>query len=328
MDSEFRPRSPWIGPDLQTLRNTLRGPALPPLETAITRRLILSIEDGSGDRLSCLLALPPAEARLRDAPLVVLVHGLGGSEESNYVQVSARHFYALGYPVLQLSLRGAGPSRPLCQGQYHAGRSADFDAVVRALRKHPDTHTAVSLGGIVAIGYSLGGNMLLKYAAEFGDLRGVASVSAPIDLAAASRRILDSRNWIYHQYLLRRIKAEALDAPAGLNESERALIPKLRTILEFDDRFVAPHNGFRDAADYYTQCSAIHALPKIKIPALVIHAVDDPWIPIETYRAFPWKQNPHLEPLFARSGGHVGFHARDSRVPWHDQRLERFLSQL
>jgi len=91
---------------------------------------------------------------------------------------------------------------------------------------------------------------------------------------------------------------------------------------------VAPHNGFTDAKDYYTRNSALQFLPEIEIPACVIHACNDPWIPIESYRAFPWSSNSHLQPLFPRSGGHVGFHAKGSRVPWYDQRLADFLLKL
>lgn len=328
MDSSFRPRAPWFGPDLQTLRNTLRGPALAPLNLSLSTRIRLSLSDGSGDQLSAIFTAPSSDLAASDAPLIVLVHGLGGSEDSNYVQVSAKHLVSQGYPVVQLSLRGAGPSRPLCRDQYHAGRSDDFRDALSELKRHGLTAPYLSRNGAVAVGYSLGGNMLLKYAAEHGQLRAVVSVSAPINLAAASHRILSPRNWVYHQYLLRRIKAEALGAPEGLLDEERAAIPELKTILAFDDRFVAPHHGFQDAADYYEQNSASRFLSSIPIPTLLIHACDDPWIPIEDYRAFAWNQNPMLRPLFPRSGGHVGFHSKDDRVPWFDLRLSEFLAEI
>lgn len=326
--STFRPRAPWWGPDLQTLRNTLRGPSIPPLAAQDSVQLRLPLSGETGDQLTALLSAPRGEALRTDAPLVVLVHGLGGSEESNYMQVTARHLFSLGYAVLQLSLRGAGPSRPLCRGQYHAGRSDDFRDAVAELARHSLTAPHVIPNGIVAVGYSLGGNMLLKYAAEYGQIRGVASISAPIDLAAASHRILQRRNWVYHQYLLRRIKNEALAARVGLDDAERALIPELQTILDFDDRFVAPHNGFKDAKDYYARNSARQFLPEIRIPGLVIHACDDPWIPVESYQTFPWQEKPNLEPSFPRSGGHVGFHASGSKVPWSDLRLAAFLAKV
>jgi len=316
----FNPRAPWLGADLQTLRNVLRGPALAPPSENGAVRLVLPLADGSGDRLAARLY--EAEFQRDDAPLVILVHGLGGAEDSTYIQVTTHHLLSLGYPVLQLSLRGAGASRPLCREQYHAGRTADFRDALSALP--PER----SRNGFVAVGYSLGGNMILKYAAEYAGLRGAVSVSAPIDLAASSRRFLDRRNRLYLNYLLGKIKQETLATKEGISDEERALVPKLRNIMEFDDRFVAPRNGYSGAPDYYAQNNARQFLGQIELPTLVIHACDDPWIPAAAYTEYPWSKQPWLQPLLSRSGGHVGFHARGSRVPWHDRCLEVFLEGL
>ena len=316
----FSARAPWIGPDLQTLRNVLRGPslALPP-ETR-PERLTLPLADGSGDRLAARMFRP--ETPRPDAPLVVLVHGLGGSEASGYMTTTTAHLLAGGWRVLQLNLRGAGPSRALCRQQYHAGRTADFRDALQAL---PD---AAREHGVVAVGYSLGGNMVLKYAAEFGALRGVVSVSAPIDLAAASYRFLDARNKLYHAHLLRGMKAEALGEGADVSDEERRLLPTLRTILEFDEKIVAPRGGFLDAADYYRQNSAKNFLHEVRTPGIVIHALDDPWIPSPAYTGHDWAATPDLTPILPRTGGHVGFHGRHGRAPHHDQCLVRFLETL
>lgn len=283
--------------------------------------MILSLADGSGDRLAARFL--PAEGVTPDAaPLVVLVHGLGGTADSPYVQVTTTFLVELGYPVLQCNLRGAGDSRPLCRQQYHAGRTGDLRDALAALP------TEMVRNGIVVVGYSLGGNMILKYAAEHGGLRGAVSVSAPIDLAAASRRFLDPRNRFYLIYLLNQIKKETLDTPDGITDAERALIPGLRSILEFDEHIVAPRNGYTGAADYYAQNNAKQFLDAIELPTLLIHALDDPWIPASMYTDHPWSRNPHLHSLLPRSGGHVGFHARGSRVPWHDRCLGIFLETL
>ncbi len=282
--------------------------------------MILPLADGSGDRLAARIYEPVAPRE--GSPLVVLVHGLGGTQDSPYVQATASHLLGLGHPVLLLDLRGAGASRPLCREQYHAGRTRDLRDALAALPAE------ASRNGFVAVGYSLGGNMILKYAAEHGGLRGAVSVSAPIDLAAASDRFLALRNRLYLRYLLGRIKQETLAASEGLGEEERALIPTLRTILEFDDRFVAPRNGYSGAADYYARNNARRFLADIELPTLILHAGDDPWIPATTYTDYPWSKNPHLTALISRSGGHVGFHARGSKVPWHDRCLEVFLARV
>jgi len=316
----FEPRAPWLGADLQTLRNILRGPVFAPRPEREGVRLVLPLADGSGDRLAARFF--EAEAPRDGAPLVVLVHGLGGTTDSAYVQVTTAFLLGLGYPVLQLNLRGAGDSRPLCREQYHAGRTRDLHDALASL---PAEKVA---NGVVVVGYSLGGNMILKYAAEYGGLRGAVSISAQIDLAAASQRFLAPRNRLYLNYLLGRIKQETLDTEEGISEEERALIPGLRSILEFDERIVAARNGYSGAAEYYAKNNARQFLAEIALPTLVIHALDDPWIPADSYTAYPWSSNPQLRPLLPRSGGHVGFHARGSRIPWHDRCLEVFLTTL
>jgi len=311
----FAPRAPWRGADLQTLRNFLRGPAVAMPPDSSSERLGLPLADGSGDRLSGLLQRP---REAREGPLVMLVHGLGGDETSAYMQSTSAHLLALGYRVLRLNLRGAGPSRPDCHQQYHAGRSEDLRDALAALP------ASLRASGCVVVGYSLGGNMLLKYLAEFGGVRAAVSVSAPIDLAAASRRILEPRNRVYHRRLLSGMKREALAAGDAVSPEERRILPGLSSILEFDERIVAPRNGFRDAADYYARCNALRHLPDVRVPTLVIHSLDDPWIPPDAYTGFDWSANRALVPLLAPSGGHVGFHGRGSRVPWHDRCIASF----
>jgi predicted alpha/beta-fold hydrolase len=316
----FLPRAPWLGPDLQTLRTYLRRPS-PDLSGFAFERLQLPMRDGSGDRLLGDLNRPTHET---GKPLVVLIHGLTGCSTGAYMLVSAHNLLRQGHPVLRLNLRGAGPARPLSRQQYHAGRSADLRDALAALP--PD----LTERGVFAAGYSLGANMLLKYLGEQGadgPVRAAAAISAPIDLAAASRRIRARRNQFYHGWLLRRMQEEAL-ADEGLTGSERQVLLSLRSVYEFDERWVAPRNGFRGADDYYERCSAIRFLPAIAVPALIIHALDDPWIPGTTYRDVDWAANQNLTPLLPEQGGHVGFHGRGTLLPWHDRCLEIFFGDL
>jgi predicted alpha/beta-fold hydrolase len=306
---EFRPRWPWLGADLQTLRNSVRPPPRS-LERFASERIRIPLNDGSGDALWCTLQQPQTAC---GRPLVLLVHGLGGCEDSVYLQRSAEHFLAHGHPVLRLNLRGAGPSRPQCAQQYHAGRSADLHAALAGLDARWSAH------GVVAIGFSLGGNLLLKALGEWGadaPLLAAVSVSASIDLAASCRRIMAARNAIYHRYLLRRMRQQAIGAPL------------IRSLYEFDHRVVAPRNGFASADDYYARCSATSFLGGIRIPTLLIHALDDPWIPAAIYTRIDWSRHSALTPLLPRGGGHVGFHARDAEAAWHDRAALQFFSAL
>lgn len=322
----FRERAPWWGGDLQTLHNFFKPGLIEPdprLDRLAEERLLLPVTDGSGDRLAAILAHPWAAADT-PRPLVVLIHGLSGSEASFYMRRSARHLLRQGYPVVRLNLRGAGPSRPHCRFQYHAGRTADLADALAALPP------ALTRHGVAVVGYSLGGNLLLKYLGETGTrsaIRAAVSVSAPLDLNATSRRMSRPRNRVYELYLLRGMKQESLAPGAELTPRERRVIERADSIRAFDERFTAPRNDFRDADDYYQRNSSAYFLDGIAVPTLLVQALDDPWVPSEPYRAHAWHGNPRLVPLLSPRGGHVGFVGRDP-VPWHDRAIARFFSAL
>jgi predicted alpha/beta-fold hydrolase len=313
----FTPRAPWWTGDLQTLRNHLLAPRRRVLDRWPGERIVLPL--GDGDALAGTWHRPDAAT---SRPLIVLVHGLSGCEDSVYIRASAASLLAAGWPVLRLNLRGAGPARQFCRGTYHAGRSEDLRAALTSLPE------PASSGGIVLVGYSLGGNTVLKLLGE-GAPQGVAaaaSISAPIDLAAASRTLLRRRNVVYHRHILACVKREALAANPA--ESERDAIVAAPTLFAFDNAVTAPRHGFADAADYYAKSSARPLLAAIELPTLVIHALDDPWIPGETYTTFPWARHLNLVPLLPRRGGHVGFVGRDRSRAWHDLCLLRFLARV
>ncbi len=323
MPEPFTPRAPWWGGDLQTLRNTLRGRwDRPDLSPWPAERLVLRLPDG--DRLPALLHSGEGAGR----PLVVVIHGLTGCEDSVHVRATARWFLRRGWPVLRVNLRGAGPAGPLCPaGSYHAGRSEDLRQLLAVLSWQ---RPALVARGVLPIGFSLGGNMLLKFLAE-GEfpvpVPAAAAVSAPIDLKAAQRRLMAPRNALYHRYLLgemrRELRASVQQAEPG--RRERALAS--RSVWEFDETWTGPRNGFAGADDYYRRNSAAPMLGAIRVPTLVVHALDDPWIPAEAYRGVDWASNPALTPLLPGGGGHVGFHAAGHAEPWHDRMAEAFFAE-
>lgn len=317
----FRPRLPWFGGDLQTLRDSL-VPDTDGYPATHSRPLAFAMPDETGDRLLGQLDEPcqPAGGR----PLAVLIHGLTGCADSRYVRRAGARLLDAGYPVLRLNLRGAGPCRPLCREQYHSGRSEDLEAVLRQLPRD------LVAEGLVVIGWSLGANLLLKGLAEFGaahPIRAAVSVSAPIRLAEAATRLGSPRNTVYHRWLLARMRDEALRAPEALAAGLASRVARVRHIIEFDEVFTAPRNGYDDAADYYARCSASAFMPAIPVPTLVIHALDDPWIPGAAYQAFDWPGSPNLTPLLPARGGHVGFHASGGRV-WSDDCMLAYLDRV
>jgi predicted alpha/beta-fold hydrolase len=319
----FRSRAPWWGRDLQTMRSAILS--LPTqLPDPPGERIRFPLADGSGDVLLGMLHMPVGRISDggSDRPLVMLIHGLTGSEDSSYVVASARHFLSLGYPVLRLNLRGAGPSQGHCRYRYHAGRSEDLRLVLGSM----DGHLAGR--GLFLVGFSLGGNVLLKYLGEAGRramVLAAASISAPIDLDAARRCLMRPRNLLYHRYLLARLKGETRSL--ALSDNDVRILNGVKTIFEFDDRILAPRIGFAGALDYYRHSMALPYLADIAVPTLVIHAQNDPWIPYAAYRNFSWPTSPRLTPLFPAAGGHVGFHGRGSTTPWYNFCLAQFFER-
>lgn len=316
----FHPRFPWLTGDLQTVRNMLMRPR-PSFADAPAKRLVFEMEDGTGDALLGELHVP----RSATLPLAVLIHGLTGCAESFYVLATARALLDRGFPVLRLNLRGAGPSAGSCREQYHAGRSGDIIRVLAAL------DPALARNGIVAIGYSLGGNVLLKLLAEAGagaPVRRAAAVSPPVDLAAAARRILRRRNALYHRYLLARMKEEARATRGGLDGRVAQALRTARNIVEYDNSVVAPRYGFTSAANYYARCSALAMIGHIRVPTLVIQARDDPWIPVRSFEEPLWQGNAQLRLVLSERGGHVGFHGAGAKTPWHDRLIADFLLRV
>ena len=317
----FAPRAPWWGGDLQTLRNFLLRRAADLSEHA-SERLALETTDGSGDLLLARLDRPKREAA---GPLIVLIHGLTGCEDSAYILASAAFHLARGRRVLRLNLRGAGPSRRTCGGHYHGGCAPDIRDALAAL--DPGTMGE----GLFPVGYSLGGNVLLRFLADHASsfpVVGAAVVSAPIEPALAARRIMSRRNAVYHARFIKRMKAESTADGARLTEDERRAIDRAQTVYEFDRDFVGPRNGYAGADDYYADTAGRRFIPAIAVPTLLIHARNDPWIPADPYEALLDRCPPAVKLLLTDAGGHVGFHGRGAREAWHDRCVDAFLDSL
>ncbi|MEM7400185.1 MAG: alpha/beta fold hydrolase, partial [Pseudomonadota bacterium] len=184
--------------------------------------------------------------------------------------------------------------------------------------------------GVVLVGYSLGGNVLTNWlgrAPGHESVIGAVTVSAPIEPAQACERILQRRNALYHHFLIERMKRDVLSS-CVLSPAERETIEGTRTIFEFDDRWVAPRNGFDDAPDYYARTAGIEVVADITVPTLMLHAANDPWIPAGPYGRARKLGNSNVEVVLARSGGHLGFHERGHADTWHDRQVDAFIRRL
>ena len=317
---DFRERAPWWGGDLQTLRNQFVSRVRPLQSRSLA--LEFPTSDGSGDRLVGSLETPITA--VTNCPLVVLIHGLTGCQDSDYVREAARFHLIRGRAVLRLNLRGAGPSKRVARGYYHAGCASDIRDVLGGI---PEPYAR---NGIFAVGFSLGGNILLNFlesAERDNRLVGAATVSAPIEPLEACCRLMASRNALYHRWLLKRMKQDVLSS-TELSIREREDITRAQSVFEFDDRWVAPRNGFRDARDYYAQTAGARRVPIITIPTLLLHARNDPWIPHQSYLDAEKSAAPQVEIVIARSGGHVGFHEQGHSETWHDRLIDKFLARI
>ncbi len=288
-----------------------------------SERILLDPGDGSEDRLIVELSRSNT-GRATDRPLIVVVHGLTGCAGSSYVVRTAGHFLSLGYNVVRVNLRGAGPSRQTCGGFYHAGRADDIDAMLTGLMRHDDSLFQM---GCVLIGYSLGGSIVLNYligkAGRETPVIAAATVSTPIDLAKTSETFRQPRNRVYQKWLLDRMKQEVLGG--HLTAIEQQAVRNARNVFDFDDAFVGPYFGFGDAPAYYRACSANNRLSGIDRPALLVHATNDPWVPVEPYLAADWTSAPCARPVIVSGGGHVGFHESGKLAPWHDRYIASWI---
>jgi uncharacterized protein len=261
------------------------------------------------------LDLPPGASPT--TPHLVFLHGLEGGTHSHYVANLFAEAARRGWSADLVLFRGCAGELNRTRRFYHSGETTDFDfAVRRIVAERPGA--PVGLAGV-----SLGGNVLLKWLGErsANDLpatvRGAVAVSVPFDLARGSRRISRGFSRVYERFFLRSLVAKARQKLAHHPDlCDAAALDRVRTLWDFDDVVTAPVHGFRNALDYYTQSSSIHYLPCVRVPTLLLSAVDDPFLPpevLDEVRSIA-RDNPVLEVEFVRRGGHVGFVS--GRVPW------------
>jgi len=311
----FRPRPPWIGGDLQTLRNPLGPNTGFESASAESRRYHVALSEPGAGALAIKADLPENE---RSLTLIVLVHGLGGCEDSSYMRRSAAAFLRDGHTVIRLNLRGAGPSARTSPHPYHAGLTDDLRAAfARIADLWPGRPS-------LALGFSLGGHLLLRLASESGcpaGLVGIATVSAPLDLAATQRRFGSPRNRFYERYVLACLRRDLRRWAEFGNPFDP---PAPRSIYAFDREVVVPAHGFENVESYYREMSVAPRLSRLALPAMVIHAADDPWIPAEMYERTDWPVRDDFVVCLGASGGHVGFHANGLDDPWYIDAVRAF----
>ncbi len=253
-------------------------------------------------------------------PGVLLAHGMGGCSESAYIRRISQKLFNKGFHVFQMNQRGSGPGIGLCNRLWNGGSSDDFASTIKFLaRLYPNKP-------FFLIGFSLSGNILLKY---LGEKRSVPpniysglAVNPPVDLEAASLAISKGpfAN-IFNSYYLKLMHRQA-DAMVQCFPETYYPSGKAKTIYEFDIEYTAPAAGYKTVLDYYQTCSANQFLNNISIPTTILCSIDDPFVPPQSFEKMPRSLNINLiQPEF---GGHMGYISR-SKTPWKDRRwLDHF----
>ena len=259
---------------------------------------------------------------------IIIVHGLEGSSSAGYARSLAQAALYAGYAVHRFNMRSCGGTESVCGNTlYHSGQTSDLLSVIQQIQPEGSSIP------LFLLGFSLGGNVVLKLAGELSmgardRISGVAAVSAPIDLAACARMLGKRSNLLYaRRFLVRlkqRIRAKERLRP-GLFDLKH--LDRVKTIYEFDDKFTAPSFGFGTADNYYATQSSQQFLERIRIPALLIQAKDDPMIPFDVYRHPALSLNPFLRLLAVDHGGHLGFISRWKPRFWLDGVLLEWLAE-
>jgi predicted alpha/beta-fold hydrolase len=263
-------------------------------------------------------------------PTLIALHGLNASSDAHYMRGVATKAFARGMNVVRLNQRNCGNTERLSAGLFHSGLTADARHVI-------DELTYIDgLSAIAVVGYSLGGNLALKLAGEYGDhapaaLRAVGAVSPILEIGECVRALERPANilfqWNFVRDLKRRMCRKDRYWPGKFDLGKLASI---RTVREFDEAYTAPHFGFKDADDYYDRASAMRVVDRIRIPALIITAEDDPFVPPEPFRDPKVTSNPNITLSLCRHGGHCGFVGPASGEDdgyWAENRLVEFAAR-
>jgi len=298
LPSEFQPR--FTGGHKQTLYAWARPRSFPSLPSPTERYFDVATD-------ARVLAHCHWDERPVDRPTLLLLHGLEGSSLAHYMRGISEKAWAAGWNVVRLNQRNCGGTERLSRGLYHSGLTHDPLFVIRELIERD------RIRSIAVAGYSLGGNLALKLAGELADaappeLKAVCAVSPTMDLGicvkALERRSNIAYEWNFVRNLKARIRRKAAAFPGAFALDA---LRRVWTVRQFDEAYTAPHHGFRDATDYYYRASAMRVIDRIRVPALIMTAEDDPFVPTSTFRDPSVTGNPNITVAITPHGGHCAY---------------------
>jgi predicted alpha/beta-fold hydrolase len=256
---------------------------------------------------------------------VILSHGLEGNSHRSYITNLAYQLMTSGYDVCAWNFRGCSGEMNKQLRMYHSGSTEDLETVVNYIKPKYDE--------IYMVGFSMGGNLTLKYLGERGTeldnkIKGAVTFSVPTDLAGSSEKLEKWYNRIYMNRFLGTLKSKLVIKQALFpNVISLSNFESIKTFREFDERYTAPMHGFKNADDYYIKCSSKQFIPKITIPTLIVNAKDDPFLTKSCYPIDECKNHELVYLEMPKGGGHVGFMIAGG-VYWSEKRALEFLRSI
>jgi len=255
--------------------------------------------------------------------IIVLIHGLAGCEDSNYLIRLGRKLFQQGNLVLRMNLRSCGPGRGYARQPYHSGRSEDTLQVLQYLQKQ------FPLSPVTQIGFSLSANITLKmvgenqFSQENTNLDSCVAVSPPLDLEISAHKIVNLSYKIFNYYFINKLKKNVMEVLSDFPELPPLTFKRGINLMDFDDLYVAPRSGFSSGLDYYRKSSSKNFIANIKIPTLIIYAKDDPVVDTSDINSI---QLPDcIDTIYSNQGGHVGFLA--AKGYWSDSVILAWLNK-
>jgi predicted alpha/beta-fold hydrolase len=320
--THFEPRRGLSNGHLQTIVGNYLP--RPPFNIEVSAEIVeVDPADGSQVLCHCHWQVEPVRAQRLT---LVTVHGLEGSSNSRYIQGITARAWDAGCNVIRMNMRNCGGTDALTPTLYHSGQSGDVGAVVRHYAQK------YSLERVALVGYSMGGNLVLKLAGEWGNqppLCAVAAVCPAIDLAAGADALHEPLNRAYEWNFLRGLRRRYA-LKRDLFPSNYALpseIGPVHSIRQFDHKIVSRYCDFRDADDYYYRSASARVIDRITVPTLILHAQDDPFIRLLPDTRAKIIANPNIVFVETRHGGHCAYLSRDSgnEIHWAEATVIRYL---
>lgn len=313
LPSQYKPILPFRNGHFSTIYSS----KLRPMPSLVQERERLNLADGD------FLDIDWSFSKGKTQKVAIILHGLEGNAQRTYIKGQGHILQKNNWDIAAVNYRGCSGEANLFYQSYNAGKTDDLEAVIHSILEK-EKYSEIAL-----IGFSLGGNLLLKYLGERRNLpkeiKKASAISTPLSLGGSLKSLEKSQNWIYRKTFLtkmrKKYKIKMQDFPEEMSSSD---YKKLTSLFEFDNIYTAPAHGFKDALDYYAKTSSLQFLPNIKIPVYLLNAENDSFLSNECYPRELASKMKNLNLEIPKYGGHVGFH-NTNEVYYSEARVLEFL---